>query len=252
MVETRRIFSSPGFLAALALLLANDWLFKPAFHNGLTGKLSDFAGLFAFSLFWTALFPRYKTLIFSATAVFFACWKMPLSQPLLDAWNNTGFWPLGRVVDPTDLWALLALPMAWLYAGHARPQGALPPLVPTAVALLAFAATSLPRTVEVYNQPYVLDFPEPVLRERLLRDSMFAYLAAQLTPDSPDTLRFDLNLPAPVSVFAWYALSVQPLDSARTLLTLHTGGNRIPATKSNRSNLRKDFEYYFLDRIKNP
>ncbi len=105
MTETRRLLSSTGFLTGLALLLANDWLFKPVFHNGLTGKLSDFAGLFIFPLFWTALFPRHKTLIFSATAVLFVFWKTPLSQSWLDVWNSWGLWPLSRVEDAGDLWA---------------------------------------------------------------------------------------------------------------------------------------------------
>ena len=35
--------SSPGFLVALAVLLANDLWWKAAFGNWLTGKLSDFA-----------------------------------------------------------------------------------------------------------------------------------------------------------------------------------------------------------------
>ena len=38
--------SSPGFLVALAVLLANDLWWKAAYDNWLTGKLSDFAGLF--------------------------------------------------------------------------------------------------------------------------------------------------------------------------------------------------------------
>ena len=44
----------PAFLIGLGLLIANDWLFKPMFHNALTGKLSDVAGIFAFAYFWCA------------------------------------------------------------------------------------------------------------------------------------------------------------------------------------------------------
>ena len=40
------ILGSPGFLVGLLLLLSNDFVFKEQFHNGFTGKLSDFAGLF--------------------------------------------------------------------------------------------------------------------------------------------------------------------------------------------------------------
>ena len=37
----------PAFLIALGLLIANDWLFKPMFHNALTGNYRIFAGVFA-------------------------------------------------------------------------------------------------------------------------------------------------------------------------------------------------------------
>lgn len=49
------ILVSPGFLLCLCLLLLNDFILKSEFHNALTGKLSDFAGLFIFPLFFSAL-----------------------------------------------------------------------------------------------------------------------------------------------------------------------------------------------------
>ena len=61
------ILASPGFVISLLLLLLNDFVFKTQFHNQLTGKLSDFAGVSAFSLFWAAFFPRRKTLICVST-----------------------------------------------------------------------------------------------------------------------------------------------------------------------------------------
>ena len=45
-----QILGSPGFLIGLSLLLTNDFVLKEQFHNGFTGKLSDFAGLFVFSI----------------------------------------------------------------------------------------------------------------------------------------------------------------------------------------------------------
>src|SRR3989442_14409237 len=52
--------SSPGFLAALAVLLANDLWWKPAFGNWLTDKLSDFAGLFVVGRTGHGLPPRQR------------------------------------------------------------------------------------------------------------------------------------------------------------------------------------------------
>ena len=44
-------FLSPLPLAAVVLLVANDHVFKGAFHNTLTGKMSDFAGCFFLPLY---------------------------------------------------------------------------------------------------------------------------------------------------------------------------------------------------------
>src|SRR5687768_8712248 len=93
------ILASPAFLISLVLLLLNDFVFKPQFHNGVTGKLSDFAGLFAFSLFWTAFFPRRKTFICLSTALLFVFWKSTYSQSAIDGWNSLPFFDIARTVD---------------------------------------------------------------------------------------------------------------------------------------------------------
>jgi hypothetical protein len=49
----------------------------------------------------------------------FVFWKSPLSQPLINAWNTIGPFTVARVVDWTDLLALLALPLALRYARSA-------------------------------------------------------------------------------------------------------------------------------------
>jgi len=53
MIKLRRpyILVSSGFLAGLSVLLVNDFVLKQIFHNWLTGKLSDLAGLFIFPMF---------------------------------------------------------------------------------------------------------------------------------------------------------------------------------------------------------
>ncbi len=106
------LFVSLPFLLGLSLLLFNDFYLKAQFHNAVTGKLSDFAGLFIFPLFFVALCPRLSRFIYIATALFFVFWKSALSQPLIDAWNAIAFFLLWRVVDYTDLSALLALPLS--------------------------------------------------------------------------------------------------------------------------------------------
>jgi hypothetical protein len=115
--ETRRldIFLSPGFLLGLMLLLLNDFVLKPQFHNSLTGKLSDFAGLFIFPIFFAFFFPRFKIHIYILTAILFVFWKSPFSQPVIDSWNGLTMLPIGRTVDYTDIFALIILPLSFFY-----------------------------------------------------------------------------------------------------------------------------------------
>ncbi len=190
-----------------------------------------------------------KTLIFSATAVLFVFWKTPLSQSWLDVWNSWGLWPLSRVEDAGDLWALCVLPLSWLYAGRARAIN-LPTPLPLAVAVFAFAATSF-YTVETYDKPYVLDFSENTLREHLLRDSVWADFAVQLTAQNPDTLRLGpTQFPNPGTPA--FVATVTELDSNRTLVTLLTASNRAPGNKKNRQQMLESFENQFIARIKAP
>lgn len=142
MKNKLQILSSAGFIAGLALLLLNDFVFKSLFHNGVTGKLSDFAGLFTFPLFWSAFFPKHKLKIFIFTAVTFAFWKSALSQPLINLWNSTGIFTLYRVVDYTDLAALIMLPFAYHYYKKQPVAWRLSPLIPLFLSVIAFVATS--------------------------------------------------------------------------------------------------------------
>lgn len=150
--ESIILLTSRPFTVAVALLLLNDWVLKAAVGNWFTGKLSDFAGLFAFSLFWAAVLPRHKDAVFMSTAAGFMLWKSPLSSGPLDAWNALGLWPLSRVIDPTDLAAVVVLlPSYWMARRYAA---RMPSSVPSvrrrlhavgiaALSLFAFTATSV-------------------------------------------------------------------------------------------------------------
>ncbi|CAN7550946.1 hypothetical protein LJR143_003813 [Pseudoxanthomonas sp. LjRoot143] len=137
----------PAFVSALVVLVVNDHLLKAAFHNAVTGKLSDFAGVFTFAYFLGVLAGRRLVLVHLAVALAFAWWKSPASQPFIDAWNTGPWFDITRVVDPTDLLALLVLPAsltllrrAWRMGTAAR--RAWVRWTVALVALLAFTATS--------------------------------------------------------------------------------------------------------------
>jgi hypothetical protein len=109
---------SPAFIFGLLLLLANEFIFKTAFHNALTGKLSDVAGLFIFPIFWTAFAPARKRAIYLLTALGFIFWKSVYAQSLIDSWNELRVFDIGRTVDITDLLALAVLPFSYLYSAR--------------------------------------------------------------------------------------------------------------------------------------
>lgn len=107
------LLQSKAFVLSLLLVLLNDFILKYNFPCWLTGKLSDFAGLFVFAVFWMAFFPKNKNTIVWTTAILFTWWKSPLSQPLIEFWNEVMFYSIYRVVDYSDLMALVVLPLAF-------------------------------------------------------------------------------------------------------------------------------------------
>lgn len=167
---TLGVLASPPFVVALGLLLLNDWVLKDALGNWLTGKLSDVAGLAAFAMFWAALLPARRRAVFIATAVVFTCWKSPLSEPVLHAWNSLGVLAVARVQDWSDLVALVALAPAWLHVCRIAAQppshpfsflGRIRAVATAVIAIMAFAATSVyrPHPIEVatYGMPGTRD-----------------------------------------------------------------------------------------------
>lgn len=170
------LLTSPLFLAGLALLLANDLLLKSLFHNALTGKLSDFAGLFVFPFFWAALAPRRRRAVYAVTALGFVFWKSPLSQPLIDAWNALGLMRIERAADATDLLALSVLPLseAYLLRRRRAADGRTPPTLAwrryanAAVLLLSVFAFTATQRVGDHMVTSDREYEFGVAREELL------------------------------------------------------------------------------------
>jgi hypothetical protein len=117
------LLRSPLLLLAVGVLLLNDFVLKAAFHNWLTGKLSDVAGLAAVTVFCCALWPPHVRRVGVGITALFVFWKSPLSQPVLDMVNDIAPWRVGRTVDYSDL---LALPAVWWVCGRASRLRLLP------------------------------------------------------------------------------------------------------------------------------
>lgn len=168
-----QIVSSPVFLICLAILLMNDLIIKDLFHNGLTGKLSDFCGLFIFPVFWSVLFPRFKKHIYVLTALFFAWWKSPFSQPVIELWNHLPLFRVSRTVDYFDLFALFILPCSFAFLNSHDKRGlGISPVFPLIVSAFAFMATSYHKDFS-YNKTYPFSFSKNELVRRI--NAIYAY-----------------------------------------------------------------------------
>jgi hypothetical protein len=243
--------ASPGMLLGLAVLLANDFLLKQAFGNTLTGKLSDFAGLFVFPLFWGILFPRARLAIHIVTAAAFLVWKLEVSEPLLALWNERVPLPLGRTVDATDLVALLAVPAAYLY-GRPQPQPRLGSRfggvhrirwVVVPVALFAFAATSY-RTEYPYRETYLFPVPSSLLVAAVDSLGMTRFPRAGMVSDSveiwiPSTFCFD-HIDAVLHLRT---------GTERTEIAIAQLAHRCPRSRGDSVQLLRIFEHCFVARV---
>lgn len=181
------LITSPLFILGLIILLLNDHWAKLTFANVWTGKISDFAGMFIFPLFLLAFFPRYKKEVFAIAAIFFLWWKSPFSQGVID-WINISGVGISRVVDYTDLWALLMLPIAWSYEKHAKGIRMIPAYMIACIAFMGFCATSLPpqKVVEYQeiNKSYEFPYSKTFLAKRLNKQAI--KLVKLYNPESLD------------------------------------------------------------------
>ena len=150
------ILLSTSFILGLIILIVNDHYLKPEFPGIITGKLSDFAGLYIFPLFFSVFFPDKKKLIYISTFIFFIYWKLPQSDVFIEFWNNYAIFKIGRTVDYTDYIALSILPISYFYKPkkvklqHSR----LLTFTIASISFFAFCATSPERKLEARAENY--------------------------------------------------------------------------------------------------
>lgn len=145
----------PIFLLSVLLLLLNDFYLKPAYHNWFTGKLSDFSGLFAFAVFLTAVSGIQKLHIIIFVVLSFFWWKSPLSAGFILFLNQGAGIHVSRVVDYTDLWALIVVPFIYYLQPAAIAINRVNHFfirLSAIISFFAFCATSLPYR-EFYYYP---------------------------------------------------------------------------------------------------
>ncbi|MGZ8551325.1 MAG: hypothetical protein ACXWV2_11710 [Chitinophagaceae bacterium] len=177
----------PLFLLSLAILLLNDLFFKYEFHNWFTGKISDVTGLFTFSVFFIAIFPSYKKVVIVLIAIIFCWWKSSLSTPSVNFFNYQLNILFHRVVDYTDLFALLVLPFCLYLKPIQLYKTALQKpaiFLMGVISFTAFTATSLPRRLADDNK-VVLD---KYVRTKKTEADIIRILEEQGVYPVPDTI----------------------------------------------------------------
>jgi hypothetical protein len=142
---------TPIYIGSVAALVLNDQIFKQAFPGLITGKLSDFAGVFAFAVFLSVVIRRHIPAFHAMIAVAFMVWKSPLSDPAIEAWNAVMPFRIARVVDHWDLLALSVLPLSMAYLRRQwwaiAPRAARTATV-AVISVVAFTATSTVRSFD--------------------------------------------------------------------------------------------------------
>lgn len=155
-----RCLGHPSLLFSVTMLGINDHFMKRQFPGFLTGKISDFAGLYFFSFsvaLAISLLPsrieKNPQLVDRISILFVGTFFIGIkTNPLVNHQVSailsmlTG-WPTGILIDPTDLIALVSLYPAWRL--WARKKDAVPDWLPwmvVGVASLASTATSCAAT----------------------------------------------------------------------------------------------------------
>jgi hypothetical protein len=158
-----RLFYLSAFLLAL-----NDFWLKAEFHNVFTGKLSDFAGTALWVLFWEAWLPqRFRRHLYCLSAILFVWFKSPLSEGILQVLH------LQRVVDYSDLYALLVLLPLYFLNKKINFVTWHPTVFTSLIALFLFGATSPPRAD---LEPLASCEPNIYYGIKQPRDSVFAHI----------------------------------------------------------------------------
>ncbi len=111
-ISQLKIYSTWPFWMSLAILLVNDHIIKSECPGWISGKLSDFSGIFLFVLFLRESFVKDIVVSSAFIIIAFTFWKSSLSQEAITQFNNLGVFHIARVIDYTDLFALIMIPIA--------------------------------------------------------------------------------------------------------------------------------------------
>ena len=168
------LVTSRLFIIGLLILIINDLVLKYSYPGFLTGKLSDISGLFIFPIFFASFWFKQRRLIYCLTGLIFIFWKLPISQGFIDSWNSFGLLRISRVVDYSDLFTLMVLPISYLYVIKLKSPTSnrfqIKPALISVISLMTFCATSVPR----YEMPQGTVYIGESYKIKLPKDSVIS------------------------------------------------------------------------------
>lgn len=97
------------------------------------------------------------------TAFLFAIWKSPYSQGFIDFFSEN-LYTITRIVDFSDLVALLVLPLGFFYVPRHLARIRLNPVPIAFLTVISFCATSIPQPTQVFTQPQYLLFKAGIVK----------------------------------------------------------------------------------------
>lgn len=154
----KRILTSPIYICCIILLVLNDHIWKYTYHNWFTGKLSDFVGLFVFTLLLISFFPKKKIHVSFIASILFIWWKSTFSEPFIVLFSNY-FYPISRIIDYTDLYAII-MPFIAVWISEKKVYTLkLHSSIPIVISCFAFMATSYKTNLE-YHKKYTIPHPK--------------------------------------------------------------------------------------------
>jgi hypothetical protein len=106
------IYTTWPLLASVIILILNDHVFKYAFPGLITGKISDFFGIFIFILVLRSIFQKQTFTIYLSVAIAFIWWKSTYSQGLIEFINTHSPLLIARTIDYSDLVAVIVIPLS--------------------------------------------------------------------------------------------------------------------------------------------
>ncbi|RYY36548.1 MAG: hypothetical protein EOP46_05980 [Sphingobacteriaceae bacterium] len=243
------------FLIGLVTLLLNDHYLKYQYPGLITGKLSDFAGLFIFPLFISVFVNRY-ILVYYATAAFFIFWKFELSQPLIDVVADITRMPIGRTVDVSDLLALTILPVSYKFLqdqiGKLKANTITAPAIIACISVFAFVATSKGRETITRNLRVDKVYKLPFSKEAFFKKAVNKHKYDDSLSNVSDSLFYlYFSIPEHDAEVATVATIKQGTKQSllihlRTVTTIATRHNTEPLTRIT----AKDFGGYFEQNLR--